>query len=314
MPQSSLSTLSKNSSEILGTPLPAQEASTITQGGPPNFADTYITPLLLKSDRRVFSWKAQFDCGQMANGGCAIAVGAQLKVLRPVAGSSLLRVVAEGAAHNPLAEFQSRFGGACPWFPANSNDAVLEFTEAGLAFSAGDMVGLTLMSDPNSQGYFYPLLPATSATRLVLRNAPVGDSIDLSDPYTATLAALTPAVLLNLGIAVSIDIQPGAHDHQVHLHSNALVAVAIFSDASFDATTIDPATITFAGAPLETAGRSGGLMCQQADVNHDGLTGLVCDFRASQLNVPLGDSIVVLEGSTLNGVPIRGQAGIKAAA
>jgi len=302
------------SAETLGTQLPAQEISTITQGGPPNFIDTYVTPFTVQANRRVFTWKGQFDCGRMGNGGCGIAIGAQLKVLRPTLGSSLLRVVAEGALHNPLAALQARFGPAeCPSYRMSSDDAVIEFAETGLAFSAGDIVGLALKSDPRSQGYFYPLMPADAGCRLVLRNVPIGDSIDLADLYTGTVAGMTPAVLLNLGIAVAIDIQPGQHEHAIHLHSNAVVPVAILSDASFDATALDLTTLRLAGAPMEKAG-NGEFMCHQQDVNGDGRIDLVCDFRASQLGIPVGSSVAVLEGQTLSGVPIRGTDTIRVAA
>lgn len=314
MPPSPLTSTLNGSTETLGTKLPAQEISTITAGGPPNFADTYITPFIMGTKRRVFTWRAQFDCGYMGNGGCGIAVGAQLKVLRPVSGSTRLQVIAEGALHNPLAALQARFGDVdCPSYNTNSDDAVLEFAEAGLAFSAGDIVGLTIMSDPKSQGYFYPLLPSDADCRLVLRNVPVGDFIDLADPYTGSLAGMTPAVLLHLGMAVAIDIQSGRHENAVNLHSEAVLPVAILSDASFDATTIDLATLRLAGAPVETAG-SGKFMFHQQDVNQDGRTDLICDFRASQLSLPIGNSVAVLEGQTLSGVPFRGQVSIKIAA
>lgn len=314
MPPTTTSINAGMSTETLGTPLPAQEISTITAGGPPNLTDTYITPFAMESNRRVFSWKAQFDCGSMGNGGCAIAVGAQLKVLRRSPGSTLLHVVAEGTLHNPLAALEAKFGGPCPHYEMNSKEAVLEFSEFGLAFSPGDILGLTLMSDPKSQGYFYPLLAADAGCRMVQRNAPVGDFIDLADPYTGRLDGMTPAVMLNLGIAVVIDIQPGTHNNVVRPQSQELIPVAILSDALFDATTIDVSTLRLAGAAVETAGRSGEFVCHRQDVNHDGLTDLVCDFRAAQLSAPTGNSIAILEGQTLNGVPIRGLGGIKVAA
>jgi hypothetical protein len=299
--------------ETLGTPLPAIGVSTITQGGPPNFADTYVTPFTVEGNRNVFSWKAQFGGGRMINGGCGIAVGIQLKVLRPMPGSTLLQVIAAGVVHHPLADLQARFGGDCPSFLMGSDQAVLEFPESGLAFSPGDIVGLTIMSDPSSQGYFYPLMPAPADTRLVLRNAAVGQSIDLADIYTGKLVAQSPAVLLSLGIEVAIAIHPGKEKDAVDLHSQGVLPVAILSSPSFDATTVDPATLSLAGAPVETAGKSGQLLCHRQDVDHDGRTDLVCDFRTTQISLPSGSAVAVLEGQTLSGVPIRGQESIRVA-
>lgn len=312
-PQKALVTESQ-SAESVGTPLPATGASTITQGGPPNFADTYITPFIVTEDRAVFNWKAQFAGGRMINGGCGIAVGIQLKVLRPASDSTLVQVIAAGAVHKPLLALQAKFGGDCPWFRMGSDDAVLEFTESGLTFSPGDIVGLTIMSDPRSQGYFYPLMPTAGDTRIVPSNVAVGESIDLADVYTGTLAAQSPAILVSLGIEVAIDIQPGRQRNVLHLHPKGVVPVAIFSNPSFDATTIDASTLRLAGAPVGTTGKGGKLLCYRRDVNDDGRVDLVCDFKIEQLSLSPGDTVVTLEGQTLSGVPVRGHDSIKVVA
>jgi hypothetical protein len=48
-------------------------------------------------------------------------------------------------------------------------------------------------------------------------------------------------------IAVSIDIRPGSHPNSIQLGSNGVVAVEILSSGSFDATTVDPATVRACG-------------------------------------------------------------------
>jgi hypothetical protein len=292
--------------ETLGSPLPAIHTSINFQGGPPNFADTYIAPFTVADNRAVFSWKAQLEGGRVGNGGCAIAVGIQLKVLRPVPNSTLVCVIAAGAVHNPLLALQARFRGDCPSFQTETNEAVVQFTESGLIFSPGDMVGLTIMSDPNSQQYAYPFAPAPGDTRCVLRNVAVGDSIDLSDIHTGTLPAQSPAILLSLGIEVAIDIQPGQQLNVVHLRSTDMVPVAIFSSPSFDVAAIDVASLRLAGAHVGTNGKGGKLLCRRLDVNRDGRPDLLCAFKAGQLSLSPEDTVAVLEGRTLSGVAIRG--------
>jgi hypothetical protein len=293
--------------ETLGIPLPASGTTTITQGGPPNFADTYITPFVATQSRSIFSWKAQFDGGFLSNGGCAIPIGIQLKVLRSVPNTTQVQVINAGPVHNPLTMLQARFGGSCPSFLVDSEQAVLEFTESGLTLSPGDIVGLTIMSDPNSQGYVYPLVTSGASTRLVLRNVAVGDSVDLADSFTATLTNEVPAFFASLGIEVAIDIKPGSYPNSINLSSAGVIPVAIFSTSTFDATTIDPDTLFLAGAAVGMVGKSGKLLCSAQDVNGDGLADLVCQFETAQLLLQPGDTIAVLVGKTFGGVAIRGQ-------
>jgi hypothetical protein len=51
----------------------------------------------------------------------------------------------------------------------------------------GDAIGLTIKSDAAVGAYFYPLA-GPAGTRIVLRDVPVGGTIDLADPFTGTLA------------------------------------------------------------------------------------------------------------------------------
>ncbi len=46
---------------------------------------------------------------------------------------------------------------------------------------------------------------------------------------------------------VSVDIKPGSCPNPVNLQSNGVVSVAIVSTVDFDATTVDPSTVTLAG-------------------------------------------------------------------
>ncbi len=181
-----------SSQGILGSLLPRPLEATITQGGAPNYADTYVTPYAATQTGTVTSWKAEFSGGLLINNAIGVPSGIQLKILRYSA-PNILDVVAAGAVHDPRPILQARFPGY-PYF--QEIDSVIEFTDAGLSVMPGDIIGLTIRSDPSAGSYFYPLV-SPSGTRLVLRDAAVGGMIDLADAFTGTLG-WTPALQVNV--------------------------------------------------------------------------------------------------------------------
>lgn len=187
--------LSPTWAQGLGVSLPATVASTTTQGGSPNFADTYVTPFVASQPGLVTTWKAQFTAGTIppnsTAGGCAIPVGMQLKVMRKTS-STIVTVMAAGSVHNPLADLQARFmTSGCPSFMDASSASVIQYTDPGLLLLPGDIVGVTVMSNPSVGAYSLPLASGGN-TRTRLQNVTVGGTIDLSDSFTGTLAGLVP--------------------------------------------------------------------------------------------------------------------------
>ncbi len=181
--------------EMLGVSLPAAVASSITQGGPPDNADTYMTPYVASQEGIITSWKAQFLAGSLVTG-CGLPVGIQLKLFRATSATTV-QAVAAGAVHDPRAILEARLGGVCPSFLTGSEESVIEFVDpAGLAVSPGDIIGLTITSDPDVDGYFYPLVSGADG-RFVMRDVAVGGTIDLADPFTVTLQNLSPALQVN---------------------------------------------------------------------------------------------------------------------
>ena len=79
---------------------------------------------------------------------------------------------------------------------------------------------------------------------------------------------------------VTTDIKPGTRPNSINLGSGGTVPVAIFSTASFDATRVDPLTVTLASAPVKLKGK-GTHMSSSEDVNGDGRS----DLLVGQVNV-----------------------------
>jgi len=112
-------------------------------------------------------------------------------------------------------------------------------------------------------------------------------------------------------LTVGIDIKPGSDPNSINLGSSGVVPVAILGSDSFDATTVDPATVSLAGASVKMVGKSDKSLCHEEDVNGDGYTDLVCQVYTAQFMIEEGQSTAVLEATTTDGTPVRGEDDIR---
>ena len=107
---------------------------------------------------------------------------------------------------------------------------------------------------------------------------------------------------------MDIDIKPGSDPNSINLSASGVVPVAILSSDTFDATTVDPDTVSLAGAKVKMVGKSNRFLCHQEDVNADGRLDLTCQVENLTLFLTEeGQTIAVLEALTFHGLPIRGQ-------
>ena len=255
---------------------------------------TFITPFVASQPGSVTTWKGNFVTGG------SFPAGVQLKVFRQISGTEV-QVVAVGQPHDPRGALQAISG-----YPNFLTDAgIVEFAENNVNMQAGDIIGLTVTPDANSQDYY--TLVAANDSRGVLRDVASGETVNLSDPFTFTLAGEAPAILVSTAQNVTIDIKPGSDPNSINLSSAGVIPVAILSTSAFDARSIDPETLFLAGASVGMMGKSGKLLCHVEDVNGDGLPDLVCDFETAELLLQPGDTVAVLVGKTMSGADIRGQ-------
>ena len=91
----------------------------------------------------------------------------------------------------------------------------------------------------------------------------------------------------------------------VNLGSSGTVPVAIFSTTTFDATTVNPVSVTLTSAPVQLKGK-GTPMASFQDVDGDSLLDLVVYIDTQALQLSDTDTEAVLEGQTLAGTPIQG--------
>jgi hypothetical protein len=106
-------------------------------------------------------------------------------------------------------------------------------------------------------------------------------------------------------IHADIDVKPADPKNVVSQRSK-VTPVAVFSSAEFDATTIAPATLTLAGAPVPQS-RNGQFLCSAALVNRDRRKDLLCLVVTSAVDAPLGESDVTLNAFTTDGAPVGGE-------
>jgi hypothetical protein len=96
----------------------------------------------------------------------------------------------------------------------------------------------------------------------------------------------------------SIDIKPGSYPNSINLKSKGVVPVAVLTTDDFDASTVDPSTVEFAGAsPVRWT---------MEDVDGDGDVDILFHFKTQELNLDENSTEAHLTGYTHGGEFIWG--------
>lgn len=98
---------------------------------------------------------------------------------------------------------------------------------------------------------------------------------------------------------VDIDIKPGSFPNSINVNKKkGVIPVAILGSDTFDVTTIDPATLEFAGAsPRHNLLKNNVLARHLEDVNNDGYVDLVTHYRTQETNIAPGDTEACIMGN-----------------
>ncbi len=119
-------------------------------------------------------------------------------------------------------------------------------------------------------------------------------------PEVAATLVTRPAVT-----RVAIDVRPGAPDDIVW-QSALPVPVAVMSSPSLAPSLIDAGSVTFAGAPAVISRK--GTLATYSDLDGDGALDMVLSFRPEAMAVIPGPVVLTLDGTTLSGERVRGEA------
>jgi parallel beta-helix repeat protein len=108
---------------------------------------------------------------------------------------------------------------------------------------------------------------------------------------------------LVIGQIVAIDIKPGSDPNSINLGSKGVVPVAVLTTDDFDASTVDPGKVEFAGAsPVRWT---------MEDVDGDGDVDLLFHFKTQELQLDANSTEATLTGATTDGTPIEGTDTVK---
>ena len=94
-------------------------------------------------------------------------------------------------------------------------------------------------------------------------------------------------------IQVGIDVKPGGEPT-----CGGAVPVAILGSDTFDATQVDPVTLSYEGLSVRDKGNAS-LKCRLEDVNSDGYDDVLCQYQDST-------TTGLLTGALRDGTPIEG--------
>ena len=99
---------------------------------------------------------------------------------------------------------------------------------------------------------------------------------------------------------VLIDIKPGSYPNSINPESKGRIPVGILTDESFDATTVDPATVRF--GPDDAKAVHSAI----EDVDHDGTLDMILHFKTQETGIKPGHTEATLTGKTYGGISIEG--------
>lgn len=150
---------------------------------------------------------------------------------------------------------------------------------------------------------------STFSPHFIDTSAFIGQSIQIEFRQHTNIGGLGWFTLVDdvmtVPVAVPIDIKPGSFPNSINLGSGGNVPVAILSTLTFDATTVDPTSVTLAGGAVRLR-RNGTPMASFQDVNGDGLQDLVVHVSTQALQLSQTDTQAGLNGITFGGVLITG--------
>jgi len=116
--------------------------------------------------------------------------------------------------------------------------------------------------------------------------------------FTANMPDPDPPAPEPSFITIFIDIKPGDYPNSLNLKARGLVPVAILAGAGFDASTVDPNTVTFADASPRK--------WKMTDVDNDGDLDMLLYFDTQDLNIDVNSTDATLMGTCNDGTDIVG--------
>lgn len=178
--------------------------------------------------------------------------------------------------------------------------------------AAGAGVHWAIVTTPQSGAYLVQVIAPSGVeysfaayaydrdARLTLNPFEGQAQLDVQPSYTFIYDPIPGAK--TLARQVPIDIKPGSDPNSINPRSKGVIPVAILSTATFNATTVDPLSVTFGPGGASEVHNKGHV----EDVNGDGKPDLVLHFATEQTGIKNGDDQACLTGKTAGGLSIQG--------
>lgn len=126
-------------------------------------------------------------------------------------------------------------------------------------------------------------------------------------PVSVSLRSVTITIYGEAALTVSIDIKPGSSTNSINPRSRGLIAVAILTTATFNATRVNPSSVRFGPSGATKAHRR----VQFKDVDRDGDRDLLLHFRTPASGIKCGDGFAGVTGATSSGEIFGGSDAIR---
>ncbi len=167
-----------------------------------------------------------------------------------------------------------------------------------LTFNAtGLPAGITI----NSQGTISGLLGSNTVGSYTVTVTVTDDGEPQGQATTTFHWTVNPPPVKTVGI----DIKPQSPVNTINLKSHGTIRVAVLGSASFVATTVNPLSVTVAGAPVVI--KNGLPVTWTENVNGDAYTDFVVRVRVDDLQLTAASTEAVLKGTTYSGQAIQGK-------
>lgn len=183
--------------------------------------------------------------------------------------------------------------------------------------------GVTIYADLDQNSVFDEGEPSTMTDEngwYSIAELPSGVGLRISelvpDDYLQTFPAvpgfwglnLSPGQVmtgLNFGnriaeIIIQIDIKPGSDPNSINLGSNGVIPVAILTEGSFDAASVNATTVLFG----RTGSEAEPVHYALDDVDDDGDMDMIFHFRTQETGLEAEDTEAILTGQTIDGIEI----------
>ncbi len=142
---------------------------------------------------------------------------------------------------------------------------------------------------------------------LINHASPSYDVVHVNSEFTDQVSDHDPSVSqFQPVLLVGVDIKPLSQLNPINLSSHGKVSAAILSTSTFYAGSVDPSTVTLAGAHVATILNGHVPLVTRIDVNFDHLDDLLMVFNIQDLQLTNSDTQAVIQGKTFTGTKVRG--------